>query len=91
MGAAPLTKKCLESKQIWWEFGDADDKINNVAKMLDEANRVSCHLLSTNGYNGDALRVEVKKVQKQMVTVPHLQERIALIAESKSHVEQAEV
>ncbi len=57
VGAAPVTCKCLESKKVRCELGDADDDMNNVAKLIEEANFLSCHFLSTNGYNGLALRV----------------------------------
>ncbi len=56
-----------------------------MARMLDESNQVSCYFLSTNGYDGDSLQVEVEKVLKHMVIVPHLQEQILLISEAKNH------
>ncbi len=64
VGAAPLTRKCLESKQVRREFGDADDEMNRMAKTMEDANRVSCLFLTQNGYDGSALRVEVAKVKK---------------------------
>ncbi len=38
VGAAPLTHKCIESKKVRRELGDADDDMNNLAKLIVEAN-----------------------------------------------------
>ncbi len=77
IGVAPLTRKCLESKQVRREFGDADDEMNRMEKSMEDANRVSCFFLTQIGYDGSALWVEVAKLKKLTVTVPHSGERIA--------------
>ncbi len=41
-GAAALTCNCLNSKKVHCELGDADDDMNNVAKLIDEGNFLSC-------------------------------------------------
>ena len=49
------------------------------------ANDISTHFLKSHGYNGDAFKATVKKVERVSVTAKHSEERINMIAEAKNH------
>ncbi len=46
IGAAPGTRKCLPSPKVQQELGDANDEINDMAKMMAGANELNCFFLN---------------------------------------------
>ena len=63
-GAAPLTKCCLENhSQVRREIGDDDNATNQMMQEIQMANDISTHFLTSHGYNGDACKATVKKVE----------------------------
>ena len=86
VGAAPLTKCCLENhSQVRREIGDDDDATNQMMQEIQMANDFSTHFLTSHGYNGDAIKVTVNKVERVSVMANHSEERINMIAETTNH------
>jgi hypothetical protein len=86
VGAAPVTRACMEDKLVRRELGDADDELNVLMQKLNEANDLSCFLLTQQGYRGDLLAVQcVRKDVAPRITVPHTLERWELLSGSGSH------
>ena len=85
-GATPLTRCCLENhSQVRREIGDDDDATNQMMQEIQMANDISTHFLKSHGYNGDAFKATVKKVERVSVTAKHSEERINMIAEATNH------
>ena len=92
VGAAPLTRKCLESKQVRHELeedgGDENDPLAIVYKNMQSLNDMSVAWLNMHGFYGDQLRAKVqikRKSVQQRLTVPNTEERIEAIKKVKSH------
>ncbi|KAL7532024.1 hypothetical protein ACHAWF_009676 [Thalassiosira exigua] len=86
VGAAPLTMKCLFDKQVRRQVGDAKDTINQLMRMLDEANRLAVQLLNRLGYAGDLLKATCEEVSKtKPISEPNTTERVVLLGKAKSH------
>ena len=85
-GTAPLTRACLHNNsQVRREIGDDDDAANTAMTCIQEANNVSTHFLSHNGFDGNVFKDDVKKVSRKSVTVWHLTERIQKIIQASTH------
>ena len=66
-------------------MGDDDDATNQMMQEIQTANDISTHFLTCYGYNGDAFKVSVKKVEQVSVMVKHSDEWINMIAEATNH------
>ena len=49
VGAAPLTRKCLESKKV--RHNTAEAPLYVVHKSIEDANHLACELLTARGYS----------------------------------------
>ncbi len=67
VGAAPVTRKCLESDKVRREFGDEVDEMNEVMKRSQEQNDQCIFFLTGRGYDGSALS---SKLNQKKVTAP---------------------
>ena len=85
VGAAPLTRKCLESDKV--RHTTDTDPQHVLYQKIEDANHNACNLLSTLGFNGKSLKVVLKteKVERQTVVVEGTEEEIKAIAEANSH------
>ena len=66
-------------------MGDGDKATNIAMVHIQESNNVSTHFLLCNGYNGNAFKDIVKKVNRKSVTVRHSTERIEKIQQATPH------
>ena len=86
IGAAPLTRKCLEDKKVRRELGDAEDDQNAVMAALEEANHAAVDFLNRRGYQGDKMKATVQRVPKQKpVTAPHTVAMQLLLSKASIH------
>ena len=90
VGAAPLTRSCLNDKKVRRQLGDAKDSMNELMLSLQDGNLNSTALLTQHEYEGDRLRVFLKKnpVKPRMVTKPNSLERQQLLAKAGTHGEK---
>ena len=81
------TNKVLSQNhsQVRREMGDDDDATNQMMQEIQTANDISTHFLTCHGYNGDAFKATVKKVERVSMMAKHSDERINMIAEATSH------
>ena len=56
-----------------------------MMQEIQTGNDISTHFLTCYGYNGDAFKVSVKKVEQVSVMVKHSDEWINMIAEATNH------
>ena len=84
IGAAPLTRACLASKEVRHEAmveGEEDDAGPQTVMLLnlEEQNKMACNVLSLYCYRGELLLKEVKKRNmeglRKRITVAHTKER----------------
>jgi hypothetical protein len=86
VGAVPLSRKCLQSQKVRRSIGDGTDDQQALVRLIVEHNFIACNALTLEGYNGDAMQVTLKPVERTTVlTVPHSQERIELLSQAKTH------
>ena len=86
VGAAPLTRKCLEDKKVRRELGDAEDDQNAIMAALEEANHTAVEFLNRRGYQGDKMKLIVNRVpKKKPVTAPHTVARQLLLSKASTH------
>ena len=86
VGAVPLSRKCLNSPKVSRSIGDGDSKQQALVHLIVEHNTIACHALTMEGFNGDAMKVELLVIeQTTVVTTPHTQDRIELLSQAKAH------
>jgi hypothetical protein len=86
VGAVPLSRKCLQSPKVRCSIGDGNDDQQALVGLIVEHNIIACNALSLEGYNDDVMKITFKPVVRPSVlTVPHLQERIKLLSQAKTH------
>jgi len=74
VGAAPLTRKCLASKEVRHNTKDAPMHI--LHKNIEDANHLACQLLMARGFKGEALKIFLKTASIPFsITVPNSKER----------------
>ncbi len=61
VGAAPVTRKCLESNQVCREFGDGDGEHDQVMLHIQSQNDMCTYFLTQRGFDGDQLKAKVSK------------------------------
>ena len=66
-------------------MGDDDDATNQMMQKIQTANDISTHFLTCHGYNSDAFKATVKKVERVSMTAKHSDEQINMIAEATNH------
>ena len=86
VGAAPLTRKCLETDKVR-HTTNAHPQHALYQKKIENVNHNACNLLSTMGFNGKNLKVILKteKVQPQTVVVECTEDETNALAEATSH------
>ena len=62
VGAAPLTRACLNDPKVRKSIGDGDDKYAQLLRTIQEANDYAVFALSEAGYDGSALQALLKAV-----------------------------
>ena len=65
VGAAPLTRKCLEDKQVRRTIGDAEDEMNELMHAMNATNEWATYTLTMRGFRGDLL--EAQCIEEKMV------------------------
>jgi hypothetical protein len=92
LGAVPLTRRALLSSGVRHELevdadGNADTSTSSQAALLleiEKANHYYCNLLTSFGYDGEALKLNAPRAQvKPPLTAPHSKERIEAIMKAK--------
>ena len=85
-GTTSLTQACLQNNsQVRRELCNDEDATNMAMVHIQESNNVSTHFLLRNGYNGNAFKDTVKKVNRRLVMVWHSTERIEKIQQATTH------
>ena len=83
-GAAPLTRKCLESDKVIHK-SESDPKQVQY-KEIEKMNHNACHLLIAKGYNSNMLKVQLKKEKKTKAgTVANPKSDVQWVADAKSY------
>ena len=86
MGAVPLTRACLQHPKVRHSIGDGNDNQQAVAHLIQEHNIIACTALIHAGYNGHIMMLQLNPAAcAKVVTVAHLQERIELLSQAKTH------
>jgi hypothetical protein len=62
VGAAPLTRACLNDPKVRKSIGDGDDEYAQLLRTIQEANDYAVFALSEAGYDGSALQALLKAV-----------------------------
>ena len=85
VGAAPLTRKCLESDKVI--HNSQSDPGQVEYKQIESTNHNACHLLVAQGFKGDMLKVVLKQVKSKgpRVTVPNSLEEVQAVADCTSY------
>ena len=63
VGAALLTKACLNDKKVCKSIGSGDAEYDHLLTLIQEANDLATHTLTECGYNGSALKGKVLVVE----------------------------
>ena len=90
VGAAPLTRACLDSKKVRHELGEdeSEDPLALVYRNMQIRNDCCVKWLNMHGFKGDFLQASIDIKQhsvKAKLTVPNSKERIQLLKNAKSH------
>ena len=89
VGAAPLTRKCLNDPKVSRAIGEGDDEYGVLLRSIQEANDYAVYALIEGGYNGSALQALLKAVPEAHtmtgITERHSKERIQLLAKANTH------
>ena len=89
IGAAPLTRKCLNDPKVSRAIGEGDDEYGVLLRSIQEANEYAVYALIEGGYNGCALQALLKAVPEAYImtaiTERHSNERIQLLAKANTH------
>ena len=76
IGAALLTRKCLEDKKIRRTIGDAEDEMNELIHAMNAANEWATYTLTMRGFRGNLLEAQcLKEKMVRPITKPHSLER----------------
>lgn len=89
VGAAPLTRKCLESPSVQHEMGEDgdDDPMLMLYRNVQQRNDMCNHHLNVLGFSS-LLQAKIKEKRKSVresLTVPHSKERIEALAKASTH------
>ena len=85
VGAAPLTRKCLEDPKVSKTLGDGDVNFDEYLLSVQVANNLATHALSDGGFNGTLLKVKIVLQQKYVLVEKHLKEMIEQLANASTH------
>ena len=88
IGAAPLTKKCLNDNKVRKLVGDGDEEYDHLVKIIQEANNLSTHTLTENGYDSSAFKDNIDALQQRtnkIVTEENTIERRRALMDATTH------
>ncbi len=86
VGAAPLTKKCLDDTKVLKSVGDGDEGFNQMMLSIQDANDLATHALTEAGYGGEYLTGSMLMVNgPKIITERYSKERVELLAKAKTH------
>ena len=86
VGAAPLTRACLNNKKVRKSFGDGSVDYQQLLLNVQDANDVATHALTAGGMNGNALKRTIIEIPTtQQITEEHSQERYEILAKANTH------
>ena len=91
VGAVPLTRGCLSNPQVRKSIGDGgdDDEFEQLLRMIQEANDLSTHTLTQAGFNGCALKGEIKATRRhEIITEENTEERRIALMNASSQSEK---
>ena len=60
VGAAPLTRACLNDKRVRRSIGDGSEEEQVMYRLIQEANDVATFTLTMCGYDGTVLAQQIK-------------------------------
>ena len=88
VGAAPLTRKCLNDPQVRKSL-DEDKDYTLLVNSVQEANEYACYVLTEGGYNGSVLQalviIKPTEIEPRKFTECNSKERIVLLARANTH------
>ena len=64
IGAAPISRACLDDPKVRRELGDGDDAHDLLLVQLQDANDYATHMLSRYGYAGSVLKNKINVVNE---------------------------
>ena len=86
VGAAPLTRACLNNKKVQKSLGDGSVDYQQLLLNVQDANDVATHALTAGGMNGNALKRTIIEIPTtQQITEEHSQERYEILAKANTH------
>ncbi len=86
VGAVPLSRKCLQDTKVRRLIGDGDECQQSEVLQTQSVNDIATHALSMSGYDGNVLKGTIIPIKAtEVITVPHTQEQIDLLAQAKKH------
>ena len=87
IGAAPLTRACLNDPKVRRELGDSQDNTNHLMLEIQEANNVSTYALDRLGFDASYLTAKINEATEDNapVTVANTKERVEALARAKTH------
>jgi hypothetical protein len=71
VGAAPLTRQCLNDPKVSKSLGDGDDDFDEYLRSIQVANQLATHALTEGGYNGALLKATLIEQETIQLTEPH--------------------
>ena len=84
--AVPLSQKCLQSPKVCRSIGNGTNDEQLLVHLIVEHNVIACNALLLESYNGNVMKMTLKPVKRiTVLTVLHLQERITLLSQAKTH------
>ena len=86
VGAAPLTRYCLNDKKVRKSIGDGTADFQQLLLNIQDANDMATHALTNGGYNGAALKrtiVEIPTLEK--ITEENSKERYDVLKKANTH------
>lgn len=86
VGAAPLTRKCLDDPQVRKTLGEGSEEYNKLLISIQLSNDIATEALTQVGYNGHLLKATIVPVEKDNIplTEPHSRERLELLSKAST-------
>ena len=80
VGAAPLTRKCLDDPQVRKTLGEGSEEYNKLLISIQLSNDIATEELTRGGFKGNLLKAEIVPVEdEQPLTEPNTQDRVNLL------------
>jgi hypothetical protein len=86
VGAAPLTRACLNDKRVRRSIGDGSEEEKVMYRLIQEANDVATFTLTMCGYDGTVLAQQIKpREEMKQLTEEHSLERQLVLKNATTH------